>query len=83
MTVPVSASNSSTSMSDLPSPDFPRSSAVRPNGEMGEANKSEVEFRRRALRNMWTIIVTIFVVVTYSSLYSIALYIWADSDCFV
>ena len=43
----------------------------------------EIEFRRRALRNMWTIIVSIFVVVTYSSLYSIILYFGADSECYV
>lgn len=64
-------------MSDAPStPDYPTA-------EMGETSKSDIEFRSRALRNMWTIIITIFVVVTYSTLYSITLYAWADAECYI
>ena len=44
---------------------------------------NEVEHRRKAAKNMWLIIVTIFVVVTYSSLYSIVLYAWADEECYI
>ena len=44
---------------------------------------NEVEHRRKAARNMWLIIVTIFTIATYSSLYSVILYVWADSECYV
>ena len=32
---------------------------------------------------MWLIIVTIFTIATYSSLYSVILFVWADSECYV
>ena len=43
-----------------------------------KASKSEIRFRQRAVRNMWIIILTICFVDTYSTLYSIVLYIWSD-----
>ena len=44
---------------------------------------NDVEHRRKAARNMWLIIVTIFTIATYSSLYSVILFVWADSECYV
>ena len=48
------------------------------------ASKKEIEFRKRSVKNMWFIIITIFVVDTYNTLYSLTLYIWADPDtCYI
>lgn len=41
-------------------------------------SSKEVNFRKRANRNMWIIIGTIFVVVTYNTLYSFILLVASD-----
>ena len=40
-------------------------------------------FRKRAVRNMWIIIATIFVVITYNTLYSFILFWWSDPNCLI
>lgn len=51
--------------------------------EAVQAHHKEAAFMNKSVCNMWVIIITIFVVVTYNTLYSFILYIWADSTCFV
>ena len=49
-----------------------------------QASKKEIEFRKRSVKNMWFIIITIFLVDTYNTLYSLTLFFWADPQtCFV
>lgn len=43
-----------------------------------QASKKEIEFRKRSVKNMWFIIITIFLVDTYNTLYSLTLFFWAD-----
>ena len=45
--------------------------------------KREIQFRKRAVRDMWIIICTIFIVETYTTLYSIVLSIWGNDNCYV
>ena len=61
-----------------------------PNLELSEEERkvnarsiNEIEFRKRAVYNMWVIIVTIFIADTYSTLYSVTLAIWAGPNCYV
>ena len=61
-------------------------SAVFQDTALDEAAKSadrEIEFRAKSVRNMWLMFVTIFVVITYNTIYSITLYVWADQTCFI
>jgi len=45
-------------------------------------SQKDIVFRKRAVRNMWIMIITIFLVDTYSTLYSFAL-LWANDSCFL
>ena len=51
--------------------------------EVSESAKKEIEFRNKAIRNMWIIIGTICLVVTYNTLYSFILLIWSGESCYV
>ena len=44
---------------------------------------NEIMFRKRAVRNMWIIFATIFIVVTYNTIYSFVLYWGSDENCFI
>ena len=48
-----------------------------------KTSQKEIDFRKKSVKNMWVIIITIFVVVTYNTLYSLILFIWADTSCFI
>lgn len=48
-----------------------------------KTSQKEIMFRRRAVWNMWVIIITIFVVDMYSTAYSFILFFWANDQCFV
>ena len=50
---------------------------------MVEESYREINRRNKALFNMCLIILTIFIVDTYATLYSIILMIWANEDCYV
>lgn len=48
-----------------------------------QETEREIVFRKRAVRNMWIIIATIFLVDTYGTLYSGILFVWSDESCFI
>ena len=43
----------------------------------------EIEFRKKAVLNMWIIICTIFIADSYATIYSVTLAAWGDYDCYV
>jgi len=50
---------------------------------MVESSRKEIQFRKKAVRDMLIIIGTIFIVEMYTTLYSITLTIWGDEECYV
>ena len=53
------------------------------NDTMAKKSLKEISQRKRALANMFTIILTIFIVDTYQTLYSFVKLVWADDECYV
>ena len=51
--------------------------------EAAKSAQKEIEFRQKAIRNMWIIIWTICLVVTYNTVYSLVLLIFSNDDCYV
>ena len=51
--------------------------------KVNEKAIKEIEFRKKAVFNMWVIICTIFIADTYATLYSMTLAIWGGKDCYV
>jgi len=47
------------------------------------SSQKEIVFRKSAVRNMWIMIITIFLVDTIGTAYSLSLYIWAGGNCFI
>ena len=51
--------------------------------KMTESSLKEIAMRKKSVRNMWIIILTIFLTETYQTLYSIILAIWSNESCYV
>ena len=50
---------------------------------MGINISKDINFRNKAVRNMWIIIFTVIFVVNYSAIYSLVLFIWANKYCYI
>ena len=48
-----------------------------------QSSLKEIEFRKKAAKNMIIIIVTMFLTNLYQTLYSITYALWANEDCYV
>ena len=47
------------------------------------SSQREIEHRRIAVRNMWTMIIVMLIVNIETTAYSFTLYIWSDNSCYV
>jgi len=45
--------------------------------------KNQIAMRNRSLRDLWVIIITLFIVDTYATLYSLILFFFGNERCFV
>ena len=51
--------------------------------KMAQSSLNEIELRKRSVRNMWIMILTIFLTESYCTLYSIILAVWSDDTCYI
>lgn len=60
----------------------PNHSSVK-NDDLVKNSLKEIEMRKKSVCNMWIIIMTIFTVEMYQTLYSIILAVWGNDNCYV